>query len=237
MTPQTIVEEVAEFEEYAQTYSELLDDPVRTSFTRDPLHFYWRKWIVLQRLFKVHDLKPESLSWLDVGCGRGELLSMIGDKFAQAGGCDPSSSMLPRNSRFQTVVQPSQTELPFRDHSVDFVTAVCVLHHVHGAHREALMQEVRRVLRPSGHLCIVEHNPWNPITRLIVKRCPIDVDAELHFASQAARLAHKFAFRTVGLDYFLYLPESLFNKFGAVEGLFRKLPLGGQYALLLQAPA
>lgn len=238
MTPQQNAhQKTAEFEEYAGSYSELLDDPVRTRFTRDPLHFYWRKWFVLERLFKINNLKPESLRWLDVGCGRGELLSIIGSKFAHAAGCDPSPSMLPQNAAFETRVQPSLAELPFEDHSVDFVTAVCVLHHVHGENRQALMREVRRVLRPTGHFCIIEHNPWNPATQLIVKRCPIDVDADLHTAGRAARLARSAGFRPVTLDYFLYLPESLFKKFSAGENLLRKLPLGGQYALLLQAPA
>jgi len=33
------------------------------------------------------------------------------------------------------------------------------------------------------------------------------------------------------LRYFLYLPESLFQRFRRIEALFSKLPLGGQYVV------
>lgn len=53
------------------------------------------------------------------------------DGFAQATGCDPSTGMLSSNVSFRTFEQPSSVELPFDDSSFDFVTAVCVMHHVH----------------------------------------------------------------------------------------------------------
>jgi hypothetical protein len=84
--------------------------------------------------------------------------------------------------------------------------------------------------------CIIEHNPWNPVTRAIVKRCPVDADAELLAAREAIRLIEASGFRSLRTDYFLYLPEWLFNKFGALERLLYKIPLGGQYALLAQVP-
>jgi hypothetical protein len=40
----------------------------------------------------------------------------------------------------------------------------------------------------------------------------------------------------LNLEYFLYLPERLFNRFSAFERMVSRLPLGGQYALLAQAP-
>ena len=38
---------------------------------------------------------------------------------------------------------------------------------------------MRRVVRPGGLLCIIEHNPFNPLTRLAVVRCEFDRDAVL----------------------------------------------------------
>jgi hypothetical protein len=38
-------------------------------------------------------------------------------------------------------------------------------------------------------------------------------------------------------EYFLYLPERIFNRFGQAEKMFRKVPFGGQYAVLARAPA
>ena len=116
------------------------------------------------------------------------------------------------------------------------MTAVCVYHHVHGAARESLSREIRRVLAPGGLCCIIEHNPLNPLTRVIVRRCPVDVDAELLTASDTKELLRLAGFEPPRVDYFLYFPEKLFNLFGQVEGMFNRVSLGGQYALLARIP-
>ena len=225
-----------EFDQYASSYAELLDDPARNRFARDPLHFHRRKWILIERLLKLRGTSLDSRKWLDVGCGQGELLELAGKHCVQAMGCDPSSSMLPANASFKMYQQQSLVELPFENNSVDFVTAVCVYHHVHGEARTLLTNEIRRVLVPGGLCCIIEHNPWNPVTRQIVKRCPVDVDADLLTAQATRRLFEASGFEPLSTDYFLYLPESLFDKFGALENVLHKVPLGGQYGMLCRTP-
>ena len=233
---QTDEKERPEFDQYAASYAELLDDPIRNRFARDALHFHRRKWFLIERLLKSAGVAPVTLRWLDVGCGRGELLQLAGANFAQALGCDPSAGMLGSNASFRRIEQPSLVELPFGDGSVDFVTAVCVYHHVHGRSRMLLTNEIKRVLSPGGWCCIIEHNPWNPVTRVVVKRCAVDVDAELLAAQDAIRLLDASGFRSLRTAYFLYFPERLFNKFGALERVLYKIPLGGQYALLARTP-
>jgi SAM-dependent methyltransferase len=78
--------------------------------------------------------------------------------------------------------------IPFGDSDFDFVTAVCVYHHISPSARPALTLEVCRVLRPGGVFCMIEHNPLNPITRLIVSRTPVDADAILLPAKEGQRL-------------------------------------------------
>jgi SAM-dependent methyltransferase len=213
----------------------LINDPLRNRFTRDPIHFHRRKWILIERLLRDAGRAPEEMKWLDVGCGRGELLELAGKNFLQVTGCDPSAAMLSSSPLFKSYQQPSLVELPFADGSFDFVTSVCVLHHVHGEDRPLLVEEIRRVMSPMGLCCIIEHNPWNPVTQMIVKRCPVDADAELITARETSRLLRSSGLMLLRSDYFLYLPESLFHVFGAVERVFSRLPLGGQYAVLGQA--
>ena len=226
------VHELVEFDSYASSYAELLDDPARNRFAQDPLHFHRRKWLLIKRLLNRAGVNVAKQRWLDVGCGQGELLELAGRNFAQATGCDPSAGMLSSQASIEVRKQPSPIELPFADHSVDFVTAVCVYHHVHGEARTGLTNEIRRVLTAGGMCCIIEHNPWNPVTRAIVKRCPVDVDAELLNASATRTLLQASGFERVSTDYFLYFSESLFTRLSALESLLYKLPLGGQYALL-----
>jgi SAM-dependent methyltransferase len=174
--------------------------------------------------------------WLDVGCGQGDLLELAGLNFKQAMGCDPSAIMISGSKSFRVEHQPSLSELPFDNASVDLVTAVCVYHHVHGPARALLTREIRRVLTPGGLCCILEHNPWNPVTRAIVRRCPVDVDAEILPARETCQLLRLAGFETLSTDYFLYLPERIFNRAGWLEGMLRKVPFGGQYAVLATTP-
>jgi SAM-dependent methyltransferase len=228
--------ETAEFDQYASTYTELLDDPMRNRFARDPLHFHRRKWLLIASLLKQAGVDPHTQRWLDVGCGRGELLEIAGSNFAFASGCDPSPEMLKADASFSMHLQPSMTELPFAAASIDFVTAVCVYHHVHGAARTLLTHEIRRVLAPGGLCCIIEHNPWNPVTQAIVKRCPVDVDAELLTARETAKILEHSGFQKLRTGFFLYLPESAFAHLAPLEKMLTKLPFGGQYAVLAQTP-
>ena len=226
-----------EFDRYAPSYAELLDDPIRNRFAQDPLHFYRRKWLLLEELLKRAGVTLRTQRWLDIGCGRGELLEIAGSYFAQAVGCDPSAGMLSSQPSFRTHEQPSLVELPFEDSSVDFVTAVCVYHHVHETARKLLTREIKRVLTPGGLCCIIEHNPWNPVTRAIVRRCPVDADAEILTARTTSRLLQEAGFQALSTDYFLYLPEGLLHRLGFLEGMLRRLPFGGQYAVLARARA
>jgi SAM-dependent methyltransferase len=228
-------EATPEFDGYASAYDELLADPARDHFARDPLHFHKRKWTLIQRLLKRAGAEASSLRWLDVGCGRGELLRLAGCHFAQAFGCDPSAAMLSSRGPFSVFQQRSFVELPFETASVDFVTAVCVFHHVHGEARVRLVEEIRRVVTPGGLCCVIEHNPWNPVTRGIVRRCPVDADAELLTARATRALLHAADFFSLTTDYFLFLPESLFLRWSLLETAVTPIPLGGQYGVLGRA--
>ena len=220
-----------EFDLYAAEYARLLQDPARDAFASDPGFFHRRKWMVIRDRLMARGLDSSRLNWLDVGCGRGDLIGLAGSNFAQAVGCDPCSAMFPSSASFELHEQPSPTELPFPDESFDFVTAVCVYHHVHGDARTQLTRSVRRVLRPGGLFCIIEHNPWNPVTQLIVRRCPVDADAELLSASFARRLVRSSQFTVLDTAYFLYFPDIVFRWIGKIEGPLRGAPIGGQFAV------
>src|SRR5260370_232628 len=145
----------AEFDRYAPEYSSLLNDPLRDRFASDPVFFHRRKWMLIRDFFARRRVNPSNLSWLDVGCGQGELLRLAGGSFAQAAGCDPSSRMIQSCAEQQVYKQPSPAELPFPDRSFDFVTAVCVYHPVHGDGRPLLKELIQPVLMAAGLFCLL----------------------------------------------------------------------------------
>lgn len=78
---------------------------------------------------------------------------------------------------------------------------------------------------------MIEHNPLNPVTQIIVRRCPVDSDAELLTASTASRLMRSADLEILETAYFLYFPERVFNRIGWIERYLGKLPAGGQFAM------
>lgn len=222
-----------EFDEYAPTYSDLLRDPIRDRFAGDVEFFHRRKWWLIRDFLAQNEMTPSRMSWLDVGCGRGELLSLAGGEFFRAAGCDPSPEMIKDCAGREIRQQASPGELPFEDSSFDLITAVCVYHHVWYGERSTLTQSICRVLKPGGLFCVIEHNPWNPVTQLIVKGCPVDVDAQLLTASNTARIMCSANLKIIETVYFLYLPQCMFKVLGWIEKTpaARGLPLGGQFAV------
>ena len=220
-----------EFDSYAREYSELLRDPVRDRFATTPLFFHQRKWGVIREFFDSLGRSTREANWLDVGCGRGELLRLGQSAFGRVAGCDLSQEMLKASADLEVRLQTAPTELPFDSEAFDFVTAVCVYHHVGLSDRDALTREAFRVLRPGGVLCVIEHNPLNPLTRRIVQRTPVDTNANLLPHSEARRLVGSTGFSCLDTRFFLYLPESAFRRMPWLEALLKHVPLGGQYAL------
>jgi SAM-dependent methyltransferase len=226
------------FDRYSASYDELLRDPLRDFFTkRDSEAFYRRKRDVFRRYFRRRNVDTRTWRHLDVGCGRGELLALLRDDFAHVTGCDPSAGMLGSATASEARLQEHPTKLPCGDGEFDFVSAVCVYHHVPLRNRLDLTREISRVLKPGGVFAMVEHNPWNPVTRLIVSRTPVDGDAVLLTASEARGRMRAAGFHRQSTGYFLYLPESFYQHARFAERSLAKVPLGGQYVVFGVKPA
>jgi SAM-dependent methyltransferase len=224
-------EKRTEFDAYAGRYAELIRDPVREKFAASNRFFAERKLQVIERFCRQRRIELRNRDWLDAGCGQGELLRLGGSRFRTASGCDPSAGMLESCPELNVRLQPSIDALPFEDRSFDFLTLVCVYHHVARESRDGLTHEARRLLRPGGILCVVEHNPINPVTRRIVSRTPVDADAELLSAKETARMLRSAGFRNLASRFFLFVPERFHNRFPGVENVFETFPVGGQYAV------
>src|SRR5579863_1494074 len=158
-----------EFDSYAQEYSELLADPLRDQFAKAQF-FHERKLLLLRRLLRREGWETGGRKWVDIGCGQGDLLKLGMADFGSASGCDISPAMLSGCDGLEVRQQERDDALPYADGFTDLATAVCVYHHVDPSKRAGLTREAARILKPGGHLCIIEHNPFNPITRAIVKR-------------------------------------------------------------------
>jgi len=220
------------FDHLSGSYEDLLKDPIRDHFTGVQKDFFHlRKRQLILNYFHRRAVKTFELSYMDLGCGKGELLTTLRPHFLHVAGCDVSAEMMRAIQGIDTRIQAAPQRIPFPDASFDFVSAVCVHHHVPVEERLGLCREVVRVLKPGGTYVVIEHNPLNPITRLIVSRTPVDADAVLLFPAETRRLLRDADMVVTEQEYFLFFPARVYRKIAICERLLRRFPLGGQYAV------
>jgi ubiquinone/menaquinone biosynthesis C-methylase UbiE len=112
----------------------------------------------------LHKLSQFSFNkLLDVGCGTGNLLSLIYNKYeVQLSGVDLSPNMLDialdKLGEKADLRWGDSENLPFEDGSFDMVTCTDSFHHY--PHPENVLSEIKRVLNPKGTLLIAD--PWAP---------------------------------------------------------------------------
>ena len=174
---------------------------------------------------------PRNVRALDVGCGVGITDSLLGQHLSELHGVDVSrGAICAARARNPTVSYRvySGSRLPYDDQTFDLTFAICVLHHLPNSYQPAFLSELARVTKPSGLVVTVEHNPINPLTRIVVSRCAFDDDAVL-----LTRRRNLALFRLVGLTpvespYILFFPRR--SKWvPRIERRLTKLPLGAQY--------
>jgi SAM-dependent methyltransferase len=106
----------------------------------------------------VHGLASGVLEWLapepgerilDLGCGDGQLTARIAALGAEVIGIDASAEMVAAaRARGADAVEGNAEALPFADCTFEAVFSNAVLHWVRD--QDAMLREVRRVLRPGG---------------------------------------------------------------------------------------
>jgi SAM-dependent methyltransferase len=102
---------------------------------------------------------PQDARFLDIGCGTGRWLRRYQQRGFRAMGLDATLGML-RSAREHGTAAPLVTgdahRLPFPDASFDAVSDVTVVQHIPLASQPQALAEMLRVLKPGGHLILVE---------------------------------------------------------------------------------
>lgn len=117
----------------------------------------------LEALVRRHISRESAV--LDLGCGRGGVVELVWTEVRLAAGLDPDPSSLTEHRATRLpVVRGVGQHLPFADESFDLVVSVWVMEHLDDP--LAVLSEVRRVLRPGGHLVFITPNLRNPLLLL-----------------------------------------------------------------------
>jgi SAM-dependent methyltransferase len=221
---------MSEFDSVADDYDDLVAHAIggqdHDAFTR-------RKADVLIDLSRRQLGSTSSLRVLDVGCGVGLTDQHLAGRFEELHGVDPSAAAIERASDLNPNVRyrvNTSSTLPYEDGVFDLAFAICVVHHVAPDAWNQFVAELARVVRPGGVVALLEHNPWNPLTRVVVGRCEFDADAVLLGRRRAARLLKDAGLDVVERRYIVFLPFERRWVPNLEKGI-GWLPLGAQHCV------
>ena len=218
------------FDRYASTYQATVQSSI-DFVGLDHDFFVQAKIAVLQELVTRHFGHSARPALLDVGCGIGQIHRWLLGRFREICGVDSSRQSIEEARRRNPEVRyevSAGASLPYSSDTFDITTSICVVHHVEPATWLEFVVELKRVTRPGGLVCLIEHNPLNPLTRLAVYRCPFDEDARLLSARHARKLLRLAGLTGVGSEHFLLFPRAV-PILRTVERQLGTLPLGAQY--------
>jgi SAM-dependent methyltransferase len=172
---------------------------------------------------------------LDYGCGTGETTRALADTFANAEvvGVDLASTALAwaRERHDGARIRFEHLDEFSARGSFDLCYTNGVFHHITPARRLGALAQIGAALRAGGRLAFFENNPWNPGTRMVMRRIPFDRDARALSSRAARRLLVEAGFECPAPRFLFFFPRAL-AFLRALEPHLLGLPLGAQYHLL-----
>ena len=123
----------------------------------------------------AHLGKKPRPSILDICCGTGSVILTFKERYPEsvAVGYDFSPGMLHKAQEKDVnggviFIEGDAAELPFDEDSFDVVTCSHALYELKGETRQNALREMKRVVRPDGHVLLMEHEiPRHPVVKLL----------------------------------------------------------------------
>jgi len=220
----------SEFDAYRESYSDAVNEA--TSFSGLDVDFFTRA--KAERLISLIERRigdPKDISALDVGCGIGNFHPLLKDRIGKVAGVDPSSECIAEAMRRNPDIPYSVSDgdvLPFEDGLFDVTFAICVMHHVPPEKWGLFSSEMARVTRLGGMVLIFEHNPFNPLVRMVVSNCAFDKNAVLLRKRTLTNYLKEAGLKNVFGRYILTVP-SVSGWLKVVDDAIGFIPSGAQY--------
>lgn len=219
-----------EFDKYARTYDNEVNRAV--AFSGLDVDFFTR--VKQEHLVEMLQRELPSVATanvLDLGCGIGKYHKKLRPEVGTLCGVDVSTDCLATAASENADVQYSHydgTVLPFGDGQFDAAFTICVMHHVPPSGWSRFVSEMKRVIRKGGIAVVYEHNPFNPLTRVVVNRCEFDRDAVLLSPKKVVELMTSAGFAACDTGSILTVPPRN-TTLAKLDRWFGRLPFGAQY--------
>jgi SAM-dependent methyltransferase len=219
-----------EFDAYDGNYQSLVEESM--GFSGMSHDYVTRvKADLIVELLRTQFGQLEGLTVLDVGCGVGLTDAHLARQPWHLWGADVSGKSIEQARQNNPTVRyevATEDRLPFEDASFDACFTICVMHHVPPEGWVNFLGEMRRILRPGGLAMVLEHNPYNPLTRLVVNRCPFDEHAVLLSRGTLRARLEAARLKPLSSRFFLFTPWERLRRLDALLGW---LPMGAQYVM------
>src|SRR5512132_1406856 len=137
------ITDVAEFYRTKFVSDEVLDPRYFKALDRFDIRFARTMW--------VYDNVRAGSEVLELGCGAG-MLALLKRKGVTLTGVDLSNecALAARRNGYDATFSTNLSSLPFADASFDYVVSLDVLGHIEAEEKNAVLAEIKRVLRPGG---------------------------------------------------------------------------------------
>jgi SAM-dependent methyltransferase len=222
----------SEFDDYARTYDSALNLGLSLSGESKEYFAHQRvRWLAA----RLSDLGVPPSHVLDYGCGTGgtspELLEQLHARMVV--GVDESRESLDVARRVHADPRLQFKTMSDLEPSGQFQVVYCngVFHHVEPEQRLDALAYVHRSLSEGGYFGLWENNPWNPGTRLVMRRIPFDRDAKLLSPPHTRRLLTRAGFDVLRTDFLFLFPRVL-SALRPLECRLARFPAGAQYMVL-----
>lgn len=218
---------MAEFDRYASEYTDLVDRS--TALSGETSEYF----INYKTSYLVRTAGKGPWKILDYGCGVGLLSAALERALpgSEVHGFDVSGESI-RKAASSVAGRGVFTDNPDHLHAdYSLIVVSNVLHHIEPGARRQTLQQLSGRLAKGGRILVFEHNPVNPLTRLVVSRCPFDKGVVLLTPREVSRYFHDAGLRKIRRDYIVFFPKALaFLRF--TELFLAWCPAGAQFALL-----
>ena len=219
---------MTEFDAYSDGYISALEDAV--SFSGDDAR-YFADYKARQLSSIINPGAPTKI--LDFGCGIGNLSVAIHEHIPDwiLHGYEVSQDSL---NRVPTALKSQGTftiDINELDGDYDLTFLAGVMHHIVPENRMSALNSAVERLKPGGKLVVFEHNPWNPVTRRVVDRCPFDENAILMSAPDLVAMFKSIGLTHIQRKFIVFFPKFL-SFLRPLEQNLSWCPAGAQYAVI-----
>lgn len=224
----------SDFDNVADNYDEIVDKSLE-NYGVDKSDISLRRVHECALLFKKNKISPPKRI-LDFGCGVGGHLPKLSEAFpdAELFGIDTSKTSIERArerlGNIATLMDYDGNQLPSELRDIDLVVFANVFHHIQRENHRRTLDMLRSTVSASALVMMFEHNPANPMTRKIVRDCPLDKGVRLLWPSYSKRLFISAGIRDPQTRYILFFPTRNKTLVNLERGLAR-FPIGAQYVI------